>query len=155
MWNSWWISPAAGPYWMPCTCIAAILMAKICSNSLKINAPFRLPKIKLLGSLSNGDSNERWKSSRFRLAKPQLISLPLLHTTTTWKCLKFLVLSRTWTQDNNFLFLFLNFNIAFSNSTPEKFANIWRIEQVEISAIKCEVAWIHFLSDVFVAFVAT
>ena len=85
MWNSWWISPAAGPYWMPC--IAAILMAKISSNSLKINAPFRLPKIKLLGSLSNGGSNEQRKSSRFRLAKPQLISLPLLHTTTTWTCL--------------------------------------------------------------------
>ena len=67
MWNCWWISLAAGPYWKPC--IGAILMAKICSNSLKINAPFRLPKIKLLGSLSNGDSNERRKSSKFRLPK--------------------------------------------------------------------------------------
>ena len=63
-WNSWWISPAAGPYWKPC--IGAILMAK---NSLKINAPFRLPKIKLLESLSDGNSNEQRKSSRFRLAK--------------------------------------------------------------------------------------
>ena len=59
--------------------IDAILMAKMCSNSLKINAPFRLPKIKLLGTLSNGDSNERWKSSRFRLVKQQLISLLSLH----------------------------------------------------------------------------
>ena len=34
---------------------------------------------------------------------------------------------------------------------PENFANIWQIERVEISAIKSEVARIHFLSDVFVA----
>ena len=40
-----------------------------------------------------------------------------------------------------------------SNSTPEKFANIWRIERVGISAIKFEVVRIHFLSDVFVAVV--
>ena len=28
---------------------------------------------------------------------------------------------------------------------------IWQIEQVGISAIQFEVAWIHFLSDVFLA----
>ena len=33
----------------------------------------------------------------------------------------------------------------------QKFANIWRIERVGISAIKFEVERIHFLSDVFVA----
>ena len=63
----------------------------------------------------------------------------------------FQALSRTWTQDNDFLFLFLKFDTAFKNSTPEKCANIWRIERVGISAIKFEVARIHFLSDVFVA----
>ena len=124
-WNSWWISPAAGPYWKPC--IGAILMAK---NSLKINAPLRLPKIKLLGSLSDGNSNEQRKNSRFT-------DFFAIATRLQCESAQFHVLSMTWTQDNNFLFLFLNFNIVFSNSTPEKFANIWRMEQVEISAIKC------------------
>ena len=32
------------------------------------------------------------------------------------------VLSRTETQDNNFLFLFPNFDEVFQHSTPEKFA---------------------------------
>ena len=36
-------------------------------------------------------------------------------------------------------------------STPGKFSNIWRIEQEGISAIKFEAAWIHFLSDAFLA----
>ena len=54
-------------------------------------------------------------------------------------------MSRMWTQDNNFLFLFLNFNIVFSNSAPEKFANIWWIEQVEISMVKFEVVYINSL----------
>jgi len=53
-------------------------------------------------------------------------------------------------EDNDFLFLFVNFGIVFQNSTPEKFANIWRIERVGMSAIEFEVARIHFLSDVFV-----
>ena len=43
------------------------------------------------------------------------------------------------TQD--FLFLFLNFDIA----------SYWLIERVEISSIKFEGAQIHILSDVFVA----
>ena len=33
--------------------------------------------------------------------------------------------------------------------TPEKFTNIWWIEQDEIRVIKFEAAQIHFLSDVF------
>ena len=39
----------------------------------------------------------------------------------------FHVLSRTGAKDNNFLFLFLNFDAVLSNSTPERLANIWRI----------------------------
>ena len=57
----------------------------------------------------------------------------------------------TGTKDNGFLFLFLNFDALPKNSTPKKFANIWRIKGDGISAIKFEAAQIHFLSDVFVA----
>ena len=53
-------------------------------------------------------------------------------------------------QKNDFLFLFL-FDTVFYNSTPEKFGSIWRIQRVGISAIKFEVARIHFLSGVFIA----
>lgn len=35
---------------------------------------------------------------------------------------------RTWTQENDLLFLLLNFD-SVSNSAPENFANIWRIER--------------------------
>ena len=34
---------------------------------------------------------------------------------------------------------------------PQKFANIWRMKQDGISAIKFDAVRIHFLSDVFVA----
>ena len=63
----------------------------------------------------------------------------------------FHILSWTGTQDNNFLFLFLNFDTALQNSTPKKFAHIWRIKQDGISVIKFEATQIHFLSDVFLA----
>ena len=48
-------------------------------------------------------------------------------------------------QGNDFLFLylFLNFDEVFLNSTPEKTAKIWRTEQGGISAIKFEVAQRH------------
>ena len=54
-------------------------------------------------------------------------------------------------SDNDFLFLSLNFDTVFYNSTPETTDNIWWIEQDGISAIKFEAARLHFLSDVFVA----
>ena len=56
-------------------------------------------------------------------------------TTTTWKLLISLFW-RTWTQENDFLFLFVNFryNTVFKNSPPEKIANIWWIERDGISA---------------------
>ena len=57
-----------------------------------------------------------------------------------------------WTQDSDFLFLFLNLDTVFLNSTPEKIANIWRKEQDGISAIKFDAARLHLLSpNVFVA----
>ena len=45
---------------------------------------------------------------------------------------KFHVLSRTGKQDNNFLFLSLNFDTVLENLTPKKLANIWRIKRDEI-----------------------
>ena len=47
----------------------------------------------------------------------------------------FCLLWWTWTQDNAFPFLFLIFDTVFWNSTPEKFANIWRSERDGTSAI--------------------
>ena len=56
-----------------------------------------------------------------------------------------------WTQENDFLFLFLHFDTVLQNSTPEKTANIWRIEREGINATKFKAAELYFLSDVFVA----
>ena len=47
-------------------------------------------------------------------------------------------------KDDDFLFLFLNFD-SLENSTPEKFSSIWRTEQDGISAIKLEAARILIL----------
>ena len=38
------------------------------------------------------------------------------------------VLWRTWTQDDDFVFLFPNFNTVLQNSAAEKFTNIWQTE---------------------------
>ena len=62
----------------------------------------------------------------------------------------FLYITRT--QDNNFLLIFfpeLWYSPLEFNS--KQFANIWRIKQEGISAIKFEAAQIHFLSDFLVA----
>ena len=72
-----------------------------------------------------------------------------LCTTTTWNYL-ISRLPRTGTKDNNFLFLFLNFDADLQNSTPKKFTNIWRIKRDGISESKSGAAQSHFLSDVFV-----
>ena len=45
----------------------------------------------------------------------------------------FHVFWRTWTQDDDFVFVFLNFDTVLWNSNPEKFANIWRITRAGIS----------------------
>ena len=87
-----------------------------------------------IGSLRNdhGDSNENGdkaigldkQTNNFARASRFLyISLPSLHDYDV-KMPNFTSLSRTGTQDNDFLFLFLNFDTVFQNSTPEKFANI-------------------------------
>ena len=62
----------------------------------------------------------------------------------------FNVLGRTWTPNNNFLFLSLNFDTVLTKSTVEKFAITCRIEQDGIKATRFEVARVLFLSDIFV-----
>ena len=57
-----------------------------------------------------------------------------------------------WTQDNDFPFLFLNFDSLLEfNSGKRLPINIWRIQWDGISIIKFEAGLIHFLSDVLVA----
>ena len=48
-----------------------------------------------------------------------------------------------------FFFSFVNLETVLENSTPKKFANIWRIKRVGIGAMKFETARIHFLGDDF------
>ena len=100
---------------------------------------------------------EQQKSDRFSLAKQQLCTSTMLFysflcnhcTTTTWKCL-ICDLWRTWTEDNDLPFLFLNFDRVLWS---EKFTNIWRNELDIRSMVKFEAAWTHFLSDIFIAIV--
>ena len=58
-----------------------------------------------------------------------------------------------WTYDDEFSFLFLNLNKILKNSTPGKVAYLWRIERVQIEAIKFERTQILFFTNVFTAVV--
>ena len=49
------------------------------------------------------------------------------------------------TKDNDFTPPFLNLKTVFSNSTPEKFANISQTESDGIEPMKFETARTHFL----------
>ena len=110
----------------------------------------------VIGSSSNDNSNVNEnckKSNRLRLAK-QWLGMCLtyfctffLPSTKMWKCL-ISRLWRTWTQDHDLLFLFLNFDLS---STPEKIANIWWTERDGISAIRFEAVRLDCLSDIFIA----
>ena len=63
---------------------------------------------------------------------------------------RFHVLSRTGTEDNNFLLL--NFDTGLQDSAPKKFAYIWRIKWDGISATNFEQReFTFFKSDIFVA----
>ena len=86
----------------------------------------------IIGSLSNddGDGNKNGKkSNRFQLGKKTTLHVhhAFLYISLLW----FHVLWRTWTQDNDPLFLFLTF---------EKVANISWIDRDGIHAIKFEAA---------------
>ena len=133
-------------------------MMKVAQLALSSSCPWDT-----IGSSSNDDDDgtrtaKKKNNKRFRLAKQQPCtsitlyahSLPSLrdydvnlpHLTFFW---------RTSTQDNDPLLLLLNFDTIVYNPTPDKFANIWRIERDGINAMKFEPARTHFLTDVFVA----
>ena len=98
---------------------------------------------------------EQEKSHGFRLAKYHAflhISLPTGRRSTTWKCLISRFVENAYVNTRQRLPFFLNFDTVFYNSTPEKFADIWRIERVGISARKFEVGQIHFWIGIFVSF---
>ena len=120
-----------------------------------------VPIILILGSLSNDDGDaqqERQKSSWFRLAKQHLCTcitlfctFPRRHCTTTmWKCLNF-TFCREREHKTTTFFFFSWTSIQYFRIQLQKTANIWQIERDGISAIKFEVARLHFVSEVFVA----
>ena len=117
----------------------------------------------LIGSLSkddgNGNENSKkaivlnWQNSNFARVSRFFVHFLAVVARLRRKSAYFHLLSRTCTQENCFLFLFLNFDTVFQNSPLEKFTSICRIERDGITPIKFEVAPIHFLKDVFVAMV--
>ena len=115
---------------------------------------------KIIGSLSNDDGNGNenengkkkmfldWQNNNFARASCFFCTfLCCCCTTTMWKCLNSCFVEnmniRQWLYFS-FLQLWYSLFIEFNSR------KIWWIERVEISAIKFEVAWIHFLSDVFI-----
>ena len=117
----------------------------------------------LIGSLSkdDGNGNENGKKAiglDWQNKNSARVSRFFVHSLAFVAPLRrksayFHLLSRTCTQENYFLFLFLNFDTVFQNSPLEKFASICRIKRDGITPIKFKVARIHFLKDVFVAMV--
>ena len=101
---------------------------------------------------------EQEKSNKFILAKQQLctcITLFCIHflavvAGATWKCLisRFVEDGNTW-QQLSFSSPELWYSPVEFNS--QKSASIWRIKRDGISALKFEVARIHFWSDVLIA----
>ena len=80
---------------------------------------------------------ERQKSNWFKLAKRAsrfFVHFFVIIARLQRKIPNFTVFGGR-TQDNNFLFLFLNFDTVFQSSTPENIANIWRTKRNGISAI--------------------
>ena len=80
---------------------------------------------------------ERQKTNKFRLAKQQLctcitlflyISLPWLQDYNV-KCLISRFITRTWTQDNDFLFISWTLMKSFRIQFKEEIANMWCIER--------------------------
>ena len=114
---------------------------------------------KIIGSLSNDDGNGNenengkkkmfldWQNNNFARASCFFCTfLCCCCTTTMWKCLNScFVENMNIIQRLYFSFLQLWYSLFIEFNSRK----IWWIERVEISAIKFEVAWIHFLSDVF------
>ena len=151
--SRWWITLSE-----PRFCLTPPVSAVCCAahNSWRL---FKLGH-RELKPRRRGRQQERQKSNRFRLAKNNFARASRFYvdffavTVRLWRetsCPNFYVFWRTWTQDKDFLFIFLNFDSVLENSIPEKLANIWRTERDGISAINFEAARIHFPSDVFIA----
>jgi len=67
-------------------------------------------------------------------------------TTAPWNFL----ISRAWFMEyvnTKISFLYINLSTVLLDSTPETFANIWRIKWNWIRSIKFEAVWIHSLSE--------
>ena len=117
---------------------------------------------KIIGSLSNDDGNGNgnenengkkkmfldWQNNNFARASCFFCTfLCCCCTTTMWKCLNSCFVENMNIRQRlyfSFLQLWYSLFIEFNSR------KIWWIEWVEISAIKFEVALIHFLSDVFI-----
>ena len=106
------------------------------------------------GSLSNddGDGNKNgkkaigldWQNNNFARASRFFVHFFAVVSLLRRENAPIHVLSGTVAQENNFLFVFLNFDTVLWNSTPKKIANIWRIKRDGISVIKFKAASIHF-----------
>ena len=115
---------------------------------------------KIIGSLSNDDGKGQWEREREKkmfldwqnnnFARASCFFCTFLCcccTTTMWKCLNSCFVENMNIRQRlyfSFLQLWYSLFIEFNSR------KIWWIEWVEISAIKFEVALIHFLSDVFI-----
>ena len=98
------------------------------------------------GRISGNDNGKKGQSHiRFRLAKQKLctcitgrflwyIFLPSLHS----RLISRFFFLRTWSQDNNFLFLFVNLDTvqSFRIQLQNKITNIWQIKRVWIKTMK-------------------
>ena len=81
-------------------------------------------------------------------AAHMFVQFPSLHeyyTTWTWTILNYTKRREHKRATNCFSFPELRYSPLEFNSDPYDFANIWRIERDEISAIKFKAAWIHLL----------
>ena len=107
--------------------------------SLDLTKAFVTVSHAILGSLSNDDGAATRTANK---------TIDLLRKTTTLHVQHtFLYISLPSLHDYDVKmpnFLFFSF---FPFSTPEKFANIWRIKRVGIGAMKFETTRIHFLGD--------
>ena len=133
-----------------------------CPGNLVTIRPPKRPMVQFysIGSLSKNDSDDNenikiaigldWQNNNFARTSRFFVHFYAVVARLQRETAFFPILSRTCTQDNNYLFLYLNFDTVLQNSTPKKFAHIWKIKRDGISAIKFKAARIHFFGDVFV-----
>ena len=86
------------------------------SASLDVEVP--------IGSLSNDDNDGNENGKNFARASRFSVHFVAVVALLQSGSANFYIFSRTGTQNNKFLFLFLNFETILKNSTPKKFANV-------------------------------